>query len=539
MESRMKKRKTAVIARRVSPVLALLTLMVAIAAPAQADGRFVYETCDPALPAGNPPPLSFNGELGQNYEPFQTCALADGSIGVKAAGKTHWFAWLSAPIGSTPGGWVEAVTLTGRAGNFHNDTGSIEVGSAGAGQERWPAPGLGNQPRFFLIRTQPPTALESAAQRGTVVYLKLSCTFECEPGAYVAAQWIAATEVDPSSPVVSGVEGSLVAGDVLRGHQGLQAQAADLGGGVRSLELKINGVTMPGTAIGACSIAAVANPSYTGLVATSPSPCPPSLSGSWDVDSTAPPFQNGPNSVQICASDFATIGAPNTTCSPPQTVMVDNSCTESPVPGGANLSAGFGSEGSDQLTVGFGTGTEIVGRLTDANGGPVSGATICMESQPVGSQALGSPTVATARTDGEGHFGLEVKPGINRQLVVGYRHGSFQITKKLTLGTRARPTINLSRHKIPGGKRVAIFGKLPNPNPGGHVLVLQGSGEHGHTWLTFKKVITGPQGEYSTTYRFTKPRRKTGFRVRVVAPAQAGYEYETGTSKAARIRVRP
>jgi len=71
------------------------------------------------------------------------------------------------------------------------------------------------------------------------------------------------------------------------------------------------------------------------------------------------------------------------------------------------------------------------------------------------------------------------------------------------------------------------------------VLALQGASEHGHVWLTFKKVTTNPEGNYRTTYRFIKPRRTIGYRVRVVAPAQAGYAYEYGTSKAARIRVRP
>ena len=134
---------------------------------------------------------------------------------------------------------------------------------------------------------------------------------------------------------------------------------------------------------------------------------------------------------------------------------------------------------------------------------------------------------------------MEVAPGANRQLLVGYRHDSFQVAKQLTLETRARPTLALGSHKIRGGDKVEITGRLPKPNPGGHVLVLQGSSEHGHDWLTFKKVITGEQGGFKTTYRFTKPRKPTTFRVRAVAPAQAGYEYDSGASKAARVKVRP
>jgi hypothetical protein len=282
----------------------------------------------------------------------------------------------------------------------------------------------------------------------------------------------------------------------------------------------------------------VQNSSYKGLAATSPTPCPPSLSGSWEVDTSKAPFQNGPNTIQVCASDFATTGSPNVSCSNPQTVEVNNACTESPVAGGADLSAGFAGDGSDDLTVKYGGTTEVEGGLTDQAGDPISGATICLESRPAASTTV-ARTVGTTTTDSQGNFSMEVKPGANRQLLVGYRHGSFQVAKQLTLETRARPTLILGSHKIAGGHKLEITGDLPKPNPGGHVLVLQGSSEHGHDWLTFKKVITGEKGRFRTTYTFSKPREPTTFRVRVQAPAQTGYEYDSGTSKAARIRVRP
>jgi hypothetical protein len=344
--------------------------------------------------------------------------------------------------------------------------------------------------------------------------------------------------VDPTPPTITAVEGPMVGGGVLRGHQIVRALATDVGGGVRTMELRINGVPYPRLSSNVCAIAAVQNSSYKGIVAASPTPCPPSLLGEWNLDTSAAPFQDGTNTVQVCASDFASIGAPNVTCSNPQTVEVNDTCTESSVPGGTDLSAGFGSDGTDETVVEFGKETEVTGVLTDQAGGPIAGATICLQSQPA-SSSTSPQTVGTATTDGQGHFSMEVRPGANRKLLVGYRHDSFQVAKQLSLETRAHPTIKLNTHKIRGGKRIKISGKLPDPNPGGHVLVLQGSSEHGHTWLTFKKVITGSDGSYSTTYRFTKPQKKTGFRVRVVAPEQAGYEYVTGASKASRIRVRP
>jgi len=545
MKHPTEKTKMAVGGSRVLALLAVLTLMFAITASAQAEGRFVYETCDPQLPGGNPPSsFALENWFGGTFEVVQTCGSPGGGIGIgEAAPESGDWGDFEATIPNTPGGWVESLTLSASAGGFvsNSDESRIGGGEQWLPWESWPAPGSGDNSRYFLLRTHPATASEPLWARGTAaVHFELKCPFggSCQPGAYVVARYIAATEVDPTPPVINAVEGALVSGDVLRGHQALQAQASDVGGGVRSLELRVDGAPMPGTAIGGCAVAAVENSSYKGVVAASPTPCPPSLSGAWDVDTSAPPFQNGANTVQVCASDFASSGAPNTTCSAPQTVEVDNTCTESPVAGGADLSAGFGGGASGQVTVGFGSGTEVTGQLTGQSGAPISGATVCMESQPAGSQSVGQ-TVATATTDSQGHFDLEVKPGANRRLLVGYRHDSFQIAKTLSVGTRARPTISLSRHKIRGGKRIVISGRLPKPDPGEHVLALQGSSEHGHVWLTFKKVTTNSEGIYRTTYRFVKPRTETGYRVRVVAPAQAGYEYVTGASKAAEITVRP
>jgi len=531
-------------ASRRGRILALLTVSfvtLVIAPSAQAESRFVYETCDAQLPGGNPPFLTLENWFGGSYEVVQTCASPGGAIGIRA-GVPQEAGWAVAEtsVPSTPGGWVESLTMSASAGGFDGNSGEIFRGTLTEPSVAWPVPGQGDNPRYFLLRTGPPTIAEPLRPRENVFVFKLYCHFghTCAPGSYLVAQYLAATEVDPIPPVVKAVEGPLVSGGVVRGHQTIQAAAGDIGGGVRSLELRVDGLTMPGAAIGPCSIAAVANPSFKGLVAATPTPCPPLLSGAWDVDTAASPFQDGPNTVQVCASDFASTGAPNTTCSNPTTVDVDNSCTASPVAGGADLDAEFEGGGSEHVTLGFGDGTQITGELTDQSGAPVSGATICLEFQSAGSGST-RQTVETATTDGQGHFVLEIKPGPNRQFLVGYRHDSFQVAKVLSVGTRAHPTIALSRHKIEGGKRIVISGRLPKPDPGEHVLALQGASEHGHVWLTFKKVTTDLEGNYRTSYRFIKPRRPIGYRLRVVAPAQAGYEYESGTSKAARIRVRP
>lgn len=533
MKSPSNRTKMAIPGKPVTVLVAVIALMLVLAASAQAQARFTYELCDSAIPGGNPPAFDFVVNAGVAYTPIQSCASPGGAIGVAQTGTvTQNPAILETGIQPTPGGWVESMTLTAFAENFHGNLGHVD-------EESWPQVGAGDTPRYFLLDTTPISALGAALGAGGAgLNIVLGCSGTCEPGAEIGAHYIAALEVDQRAPAIKKVEGPLVAGGVLRGHQELHAEATDEGGGLSSLELKVNGISMPGTVAGACAVVSVDNPSYKGLAATSPSPCPPSLPGSWDVDTSAAPFQTGVNTVQVCASDFATVGSPNTTCSNPQTVEVNNTCTESAVAGGADLSAGFAKNGSEELTVGFGHGAEIRGGLSDQAGDPIPGATVCLESQVAGS-ARTATTVATATTDSQGNFNVEVKPGANRQLLVGYRHDSFQVAKKLSLGTHARPTLKLSTHTARGGARVKITGKLPRPSPAGRVLVLQGASAHGKDWLTFRKVSTGPKGGFEARYRFTRTTTNTTFRIRALVPRQSGYEYEPGASKPARIKVRP
>jgi hypothetical protein len=499
------------------------------ATAATAGARFVYEQCDPALPGGNPPAYDFHSQAA--YAPFQNCASAGGAVGVTQTGQVQTSpGWVEFGARETPGGFVESVTLTAFA-NFQPGNG----GHVGA--EGWPASGLGPTPRYFFIRSEPGYCLFCEGGGGGAFTAALTCSATCEPGGAIGAQYIAAVEVDPHPPMVATVEGPLLSGIVLRGHQALTATATDTGGGVSVVEALVNGVVAPGATPGACAVAKVENPSYHGLAAWSPRPCPATLPGSWNLDTAEYPFHEGTNTVQVCASDFATTGPPNTTCSPVQTVEVNNSCTESPVAGGQVLGATFAHSGSEATVVPFGQAAEVSGTLADQAGDPIPGATICVQAQLQGEAGEPAP-IATATTDAAGAYTYEVPPGPNRRLLVGYRHDSFQVGKTLTVGTHARPTLILSKGRVKQGGRVKITGELPGPSAAGRVLVLQASSLHGRRWLTFRRVTTGPRGGYRARYRFGHTTHTITYRIRSVVPAQAGYDYEAGVSVPARVKVR-
>jgi hypothetical protein len=513
-------------------VVAAAMIATATAGRAEAQpSRFVYELCDSAVPGGDPPAIEFHTEPGAAFAPFDTCSSPGGSIGVSETGQvTQAAGRLEVAVPATPGGYVEGETISGFASNLQpgNEGSHVYV-------DGWPVNGQA-EARFFQIRSGPSNLI--GVGNGGSFDIALDCSASpCNPGGVIGASHIAVDEVDPVPPVVGPPRGSVLSGVVLRGHQTLSAEATDVGGGVSAMEVRVNGMQVPGAIPGACSIARVAGPSYEGIAATSPSPCPPTLAGSWTLDTAAAPFQEGANGLQVCASDLATTGAPNTTCSAPQTVEVNNSCIESPTPGGQVLNASFVGAGTEAVTVGFGKEAEVTGSLADQAGDPISGATICVQSQAAGTETPPTP-IATATTGVNGEFTYKVAPGPNRRLLVGYRHDSFQIARTLALDTHTRPSLRLNAGRIDAGGSVKVTGNLPGPAAAGRVLVLQASALHGRRWLTFRRVTTGPQGGFRATYRFGHTRHTLTYRLRASVPRQAGYEYEPGVSKPARVKVR-
>jgi hypothetical protein len=432
-----------------------------------------------------------------------------------------------------PGGWVEKEAIVGAttgegAGNVQSHV----------FEENFPGTNMESS-RTILLGAEPTEYLE---EYGGTFSILASCNGNyapgCEPGAAVGARDIAATEVDPTAPVVAGVSGSLLAGGVIRGHdQSLTATAVDVGGGLSRVWVSVNGAPAAEVAP-PCAVAKVANPSAAGVVALSPSPCPASLPEDWTLNTEAAPFQTGENSVSVCASDFATVGSPNTTCSPAQEVDVDNTCTESPVLGGAQLSAQFKKGESDKVTVPYNGGADLRGSLTTAEGSPVAGATLCIQESVLNSfhRVRGHQSVTT---DAKGHYKYEVRGGPSREILIGYRHDAAQIDQSVDYLAHARPQIKASRLKVHNGERVGLSGTVPGPNKNERVVVLQASAPGSGRWLTFRKAITDKNGNWVSGYRFDHTTIATTYLIRALLPPQANYPYQEGASPPVRIRVKP
>jgi hypothetical protein len=526
-------RKTIGIGAALLAAAALTAAALPAGAGATVSGaRFVYETCDSALPGGNPPGFTFNDPNGGAMEALDTCAAPGGALGILETGAAQGDpSWLEIGVPETPGGFVEAETITAFGSGWAEGNGPSHVYGDGF------PPGNGQEwTETFQEHSQHELFLGS----GGAFNIALDCNLgqACNTGAAIYAHYIAATEVDVTPPRLGPITGSVLTAGVLRGHGTLATEAADVGGGLTSLAVLVNGLAGAMPVSGVCALAQVSDRSTYGTVAASPSPCPPMLKADWTLDTSAYPFHDGANSIQVCASDLATIGNPNTTCSTPVSVDVDNSCTESPVAGGADLSAQFAKSDAETVTVGYGSEAEVSGSLQDGSGNPVPGATICLKSETIGVEPTAQP-VGTVKTDSQGRFAYSVPAGPDRELMVGYRHDSFQVGRSVRYFAHAAPSLEASPSKLRNGGRVGLRGTLPQPGAAKRVVVLQANVVGSKRWITFRRASTDANGDFGAGYRFHSTSRKTDYRFRAVVPTQDHYPYVEGHSKPVTVLVRP
>ena len=352
------------------------------------------------------------------------------------------------------------------------------------------------------------------------------CPGSLEPGIYMHD--LAFDVSDTSAPAVSG-SGSLLSGGVKRGSQDVTVSSSDRGGGLTAAYVLVNGVPAASQSF-SCAVAAG--------VAANLTPCPAAGSPSFSLDTQAFPFHDGPNEVQVCASDLATVALPNLSCSPatPQIVLVDNSCQSSRVGGGTQLSASFADTGGYSIELDSDQGATVTGRLTDASGSGVAGATLCVRERTMLAGSNAWP-VGTVETGPDGSFEYRIQAGPNREVSFGYRVNRDQIEAGVEFFAEAIPSLELSKRRVRNGHAIRLFGELPGPANAGRVVVFQARGPGRRRWHTFREAETDEHGRFEARYRFRNTTETTTYRMRVVVPAQDGYPYLTGRSALRRVRV--
>jgi hypothetical protein len=196
---------------------------------------------------------------------------------------------------------------------------------------------------------------------------------------------------------------------------------------------------------------------------------------------------------------------------------------------------------ADRRVAGTWLRPRIGGRLTSASGAPISGARVwCASTVATGRwQISGRPltTSPTGRVSGR----LPAK-GPNRDVRLvyfPYSDSSENVqspSRRLTV--RASTTIHLDQARYRNGETVHFSGRITTTplirRKSVYVqVVVRGR------WRTFDTTRADSAGGWKLRYRFTATRRPTAYRFRAVVPADAGYPWATGHSRAVRVVVSP
>jgi hypothetical protein len=266
--------------------------------------------------------------------------------------------------------------------------------------------------------------------------------------------------------------------------------------------------------------------------ATALRPCPAATAESVAVPTAHAAFATGPNTVTACVEDLALDGAANRACEP-RTVWVDNACPGSAVGGGTALAGGFG-DGAGSVTVHSDRRAVLRGRLRGAG----AGATVCALSR---TRTFGAPIVvdATATTEADGTYAIELPPGPSRDLFVHYADGDRVVALHgLSRRSIARPTLAARpNHGLRRGDRLYFSGELPGPACADRVVKVQARiGKR--RWQVFRTDRADAACAFTARYKLRSTRGARRYRFRALVPEQAGYPYERGHSKIARVKVR-
>jgi hypothetical protein len=268
-------------------------------------------------------------------------------------------------------------------------------------------------------------------------------------------------------------------------------------------------------------------------VATRLRPCPASANPLFTAGTSAPPFRQGPNSVRVCAADYAPDTGANRDCETNR-VRVDNLCPVSGVAAGTRLRAHI--RHGKRRPRAYGHRFVVVGRLLDSAQHPVAGAEVCLGTHtPI--PGVRERIVATPTTGPAGRFKVRLPAGPNRQLRVAHwpsTAGAVETFRALRVRTRARLKL-LPGGVLHNGERVRFRVRIPGPRARGrHVaLKVRANGR----WLPLRRGATNRHGVWTGSYRFRATTGRQTYKFRAFVPKQRGYPYQAGRSKTKRQTV--
>ena len=153
----------------------------------------------------------------------------------------------------------------------------------------------------------------------------------------------------------------------------------------------------------------------------------------------------------------------------------------------------------------YGKKAGIRGRLLNADGQPIGGATLRLLTRDL-RQGARSFDRKSVKTRSDGSFRLTVRARASRQLHIAWRarenDSRFAANGYLTLRARAAGSLHASSRSIGVGRRLTLRGRLKGFRRGGVPIVLQGKARGTRRWMTFADTTSSRRGTFKARYRF-------------------------------------
>jgi hypothetical protein len=190
-----------------------------------------------------------------------------------------------------------------------------------------------------------------------------------------------------------------------------------------------------------------------------------------------------------------------------------------------------------RVDVRYGERVSITGRLANVDGQPVPGAQVQVFA---GNATDRGQLLGVVTTDAGGGFSYQSVADASRTLRFAYSGSAVALPAETAVSvlTSAASTIRAAPRRLSNGQSVRFSGKLralPAP-PAGKLVELQVvlSGR----WQTFRTTRTQTDGSWSIRYGFRRTCGLLRYRFRAQLPAEAGYAFQSGTTRTVTVTVR-
>ena len=345
-------------------------------------------------------------------------------------------------------------------------------------------------------------------------------------------------------PQASNISGPLVTESPLRSTESMTFSATDEGPGLAYAKLLVDGAVVQSQSIDTNGGHCIPVPGHDAYTWAYQAPCKTSVGGrTYSLNTAVLP--NGPHHVQVIIEDAA--GNQSEVLN--RMVATENAGVGSldalPGPGSSALLAGApnGSNASSSADLRLGVPRSISrsfarralrlpGRLLNAQGQPISGATLEVTQQIAGANR--GQVVAHARTGADGSFIASVRAGPSRMIDVAYRaftgEPGYAAEAKVQESVNAGVRLNVSPHTTSSEGTITLSGKVDGPIPRQGVVVDLLVHYRGR-WEPFRTPRTNSEGHFRVLYQFEGGVGRFPFRA-LAFGGQSGFPFSSGGSGA-------